>query len=71
MWPHVVWFFHEVGYVLHVVLTAQESVFVILVLTCGAIFWQAWETRKAAEAARDNILALVDSERLVTSRRFN
>ncbi len=63
MWPHLVWFFHTIGHVLHVVLTAQESVFVILVLTCGAIFWQAWETRKAAEAARDNILALVDSER--------
>jgi hypothetical protein len=63
MWPHLVWFVHLIGHVLHVILTAQESVFVILVLTCLAIFWQAWETRKAAEAARDNIQAVIDSER--------
>ena|SRR5882672_1181130 len=32
-------------------------------MTAGVIMWQSWETRKAAEAARDNARAVINSER--------
>jgi hypothetical protein len=35
----------------------------LLALTLGAIIWQAWETRKAAEAAMDNIRIVMQKER--------
>jgi hypothetical protein len=45
-------------------LKTPEGILVIVgLVTCGAIFWQAWETRKAAEAARSNIQAFIATER--------
>jgi hypothetical protein len=35
----------------------------ITAITAGFICWQAWETRKAAQAARQNIELVVDKER--------
>jgi hypothetical protein len=43
--------------------TPEGLLVVVGLITCGAILWQSWETRKAAEAARRNIQAFIDTER--------